>query len=121
MKRVLSLLLCLAFLGCTHTTATTAPAGAIAPGYFNTADQQMGQALAAADAFYRRIQANVTNGTMTLTPAESHAMSDLYIALNMANATYLAYHNGTGSAATAQADINAVTTKQQAVVALGVK
>lgn len=114
-----AVLMWIAFPTACKTTSTTPPP--LAPGYSNSADQTMGETLAAANAFYKRIQQNVQQGTMTLSANEKTAMNDLATALNIANGTYLAYHSGTATQAQAQTAINTVSQKQQAAAALGVK
>lgn len=139
MKRILSLALCLCMvpiLGCPAATSTTPPA-ALAPGYMNAADQQMGQILSGARTFYNTIQCEtralnwsqtsqqcVADSTitspMTLSPVEKTAFNDFGAALNAANTVYLAYHNGTATQAAAQAAVNTVQQKQSALPTLAV-
>ena len=65
MKRLLILAaLCLPLMACTPAT-TTPP---LAPGYSNSADQQMGEILSGARAFYVSIQQQAAAGTLILTP-----------------------------------------------------
>lgn len=119
MKKLLAVLaLSIAMAGCAKPNSPTPP---LAPGYQNTSDQTMGQTLAAANAFYNRIQTDSAAGTVTLSAAEKTALNALATALNIANPTYLAFHNGTATQAAAQSAINDVTAKQQAVQALGVQ
>ena len=120
MKRMFAVILILPLMlaGCAQGTAPTPP---LAPGYTNQADKTMGQTLAAADAFYRRIQQDSAAGTVALSAQEKTVLNDLGVALNIANVSYLAYHNGTQTQAQAQDAINQVTAKQTAAEALGVK
>jgi hypothetical protein len=109
MKRY-ALLLCLLLpIGCATATAPTPP---LAPGYTNSTDQNLGATLAAADAFYNKLQADQKAGTFTPTAAEVTALNALQQALSVANPIYLAYHNGTGSLAAAQSAVANVSTAQ---------
>ena len=103
--------------GCPSTTASTPP---LAPGYLNTADQQMGEILAGAHSFYTTIQQESAAGTLVLTPTQKTAFNDFGVALNSAQTVYLAYHAGTATQAQAQAAIDAVQTKQAALPTPGV-
>lgn len=114
MKRFLILLaLCLPLMGCPAKTSTTPPA--LAPGYQNSTDQQMGEILAGAHQFYNSIQSQAQAGTLTLTPTVKAAFNDFGTALNAAQSVYLAYHNGTATEAQAQAAVTTVQTKQAAL------
>jgi len=119
MKRITTVLLGLALLvpvglaGC--KTAATAPP--LAPGYMNQADELMGRTLAGAHAFYEKIQQQSAAGTVTLSAGEKVILNDLAQAINAADPAYLAYHNGQGTQAAAQAAIDLVSTKQAAVQA----
>jgi hypothetical protein len=79
------------------------------------ADQQMGQILAGARAFYLSIQQQSANGQMTLSAAEKAAFNKFGILLNSSDSVYLAYHQGTASQAQAQAAVNSVQTAQAAL------
>lgn len=108
---LLSLTLSAALLtGCAHSTTTAAVP--LAPGYANSTDQQLGSTLAAADAFYNKLQADQKSGAFTPTSAEVTALNSLQLALATANPVYLAYHNGTGSLVAAQTAVNNVSTAQ---------
>ncbi len=117
MKRFQIAILALALLvpvgvtGC--KTAATAPP--LAPGYLNQADETMGRALAAAEAFYQKIQLQSATGVLVLSAPEKKILNDLGTAINQADPLYLAYHNGQGTQAAAQSAIDQVTA-QQAVV-----
>lgn len=110
-KAIAALALCLCLTACTPST-TTPPT---APGYLNSADQQMGQILAGARAFYVSIQQQQAAGQLGLTPAATTAFNDFGTALNAAETVYLAYHAGTATQAQAQAAVNDVQTKQAAL------
>lgn len=98
--------------GCTPTTTTPAQ---LAPGYQNSADQQMGEILAGAHAFYVSIEQQSAGGSLTLTPTVKAAFNDFGVSLNAAQAIYLAYHNGGATQAAAQTAVNAVQSKQAAL------
>ena len=123
MKRIIFLsVLFLAALSVTGCKTVTASAP-LAPGYANPADQTMGQTLAAAHAFYQRIQKDSAAGKVSLSAQEKAALNGLGTAINVASALYLSYHNGQSTQAQAQAAIDNVSTQQTAVQALipGVK
>jgi hypothetical protein len=93
MKFSLPLLLCLALpIGCTTAPNTSQPPAAIAPGYLNATDQQLGEILSGARAFYVSIQQQSAAGKITLTPTEKTAFNAFATALNTAEAAYLSYH-----------------------------
>ena len=100
-----ALALCLMLAGCKPST-TTAP---LAPGYQNAADQQMGESLAALNAFVNQEKVNYTALTTAQQATEKPYLNDLILTTNLANAAYQAYHAGTGTAAAAQ---TALTTAQ---------
>ena len=116
-----TLLLCLPLLmvvGCPSSTTTVATA----PGYQNSTDQQMGEILAGAHAFYNSIQQQSGAGTMTLTATQKAAFNDFGLSLNAAQTVYLAYHANPTAAnlSVAQAAVNTVQTKQAALPQPGV-
>ena len=94
---------------CTPAANPTTPAQ-LAPGYQNSADQQMGEILSGAHAFYTSIQQQVQAGSLTMTPAVKTAFNQFGVSLNAAQTVYLAYHAGTATQAAAQ---TAVTESQQ--------
>ena len=119
MKRLLIVLaLLIPLTGC--PSSTTNPA-ALAPGYLNAADQQMGQILAGARSFYVSIQQQSQAGTMTLSATEKQAFNTFGVTLNAAESVYLAYHNGTATQAQAQAAVNQVQQQQNALPLPGAK
>lgn len=119
--RIISLVLCLPLLVVGCAKGGNAPQQPLAPGYLNSVDQSMGETLAAARAFYQRMQTDATSGTFKPSPAESSALNNLGQAINVAEPLYLAYHGGFGTATAAQTAINNVTTAQTSVQSLGVK
>jgi hypothetical protein len=96
--------------GC-KTATTTAPT---APGYLNAADQQLGEIMAAAHAFYNTIQQESIAGQITLTSTEKTAFNAFAVAINSADSIYLAYHaNPTAANLTlAQAAVTTVQNEQ---------
>ena len=106
--RNLVLLCCLLPMGCT----STAPPPPVAPGYLNSTDQQLGSTIAAADAFYNKLQSDQAAGTFKPTAQEVTALNALQQALTVANPAYLAYHNGSGTLAAAQNAVNQVSLAQ---------
>lgn len=86
------LLLCALCIGCVHAPAVTQPPAVIAPGYLNQTDQQMGEALAAARAFYVHVQKDIAAGTYTPSATEKTALNVFGVAINTAEAAYIAYH-----------------------------
>jgi hypothetical protein len=117
---VLALALPLMLAGCSTTTATQ-PA-TLAPGYQNSADQQMGEILAGAHSFYTAIQTQSAAGSLTLTAAQKAAFNDFGVSLNAADTVYLAYHASPTAAnlSAAQTAVNVVTAKQAALPTPGV-
>ena len=107
--RVVLALFLIAGVGCNPATA---PTPTLAPGFSTSTDQQLGSTLAAADQFYNRLQTDQKAGTFKPTAAEVTALNGLQAALAEANPVYLAYHNGTGTLAAAQAAVNKVSTAQ---------
>jgi len=91
MKR-LALILALGLIGCTNPATTTPPPAAVAPGYLNATDQQIGEALSAARAFYVSIQTDIRKGTYTPSATEKTALNNFAAAINTAEAAYIAYH-----------------------------
>ena len=114
MKKLLILLaLCLPLTAC--TPSTTPPAQALAPGYQNAADQQMGEILAGAHSFYDSIQQQSASGQLTLTTEQKTAFNAFGLALNSAQSVYLAYHGGQATQAQAQTAVNSVQQQQAAL------
>jgi hypothetical protein len=127
MKRYLAAMtLCLALMvglsGCPGTTPAnpTTPAQ-LAPGYQNAVDQQMGEILSGARAFYTSIQQQSVAGTLTLSPSVKTAFNTFGASLNAAESVYLAYHGGTATQAQAQALVNQVQSQQAALPLPGAK
>lgn len=106
-------------LGCKASNPTT-PAQ-LAPGYQNSADQQMGEILSGAHAFYVSIQQQEQAGKLGLTPAATAAFNTFGTTLNAAQSVYLAYHNGQATQAQAQTAVNQVQSQQAALPLPGAK
>lgn len=98
-------------VGCVKPNTTTTPA-ALAPGYANSADQAMGQALVGAHAFYVTIQGDVASGKYKPSAAEKASLNNFATALNAAQIIYIGYHSGVNTQVQAQAAVNAVVAQQ---------
>lgn len=112
----------LGMAGCpgSNPSTPTNPAQ-LAPGYQNQADQQMGEILAGAHAFYTSIQQQSQAGTLTLDPTTKAAFNAFGVSLNAAQTVYLAYHNGQATQAQAQTAVNQVQAQQAALPLPGAK
>jgi outer membrane scaffolding protein for murein synthesis (MipA/OmpV family) len=127
MKRLLiAFTLCFAILpmtGCPTPAAQTQPTApaVVAPGYQNAADQQMGEILAGAHAFYNSIAQQAQAGTLVLQPNVKTAFNAFGVTLNSAQTVYLSYHAGAATQAEAQAQVNAVQSQQAALPLPGAK
>lgn len=119
---ILAVALCLPLIqGCKTATATTATQ-ALAPGYLNPADQTMGEALAALNGFAAQEKLNYAAATPAIQAVEKAPLNDFILAVNLANASYTAYHAGTATQAQATTAIdNAQTAQTTLVAAQGVK
>ena len=145
MKRLRKIGYCLVFglavglaIGCRTVNAPTPPLAPVAPGYITSADQTMGETLAAAHTFYNSISCR-TQGKdysvstdsciivdpkktpLVLSNAEKTAFTALMISLDTAQPVYLGYHHGTATEAQAQTAVSDVRAKQAAVQSLGVR
>ena len=116
----LALTIPLGTVGCVQPNSTTPPA-ALAPGYQNQADQQMGEILAGAHAFYNSIQQQVASGSLTMTPQVKASFNAFGVTLNGAQTVYLSYHSGAATQAQAQTQVNAVQQQQAALPLPGAK
>lgn len=96
--------------GCKTSTAT-APA-ALAPGYTDPADQQMGQILEAAHQFYVTIQGQIQSKAYVPSATEITALDSFAITLNSAETIYLNFHAGNATQAQAQYAVDQVTAAQ---------
>lgn len=107
----LFLLLCFVPFGCAPATSTTPPA-ALAPGYLNSADQTLGESLAAVNAFVNQEKINYVAAALAQQATEKPYLNGLITATNLANASYQAYHAGTQTIAQAQAALASAQTAQ---------
>jgi hypothetical protein len=110
----LLLILPVAPMGCVQPNTTPATQ-ALAPGYSNAADQQMGEILSGAHAFYNSIQQQSQAGTLILSADMKQKFNAFGVSLNAAQAVYLAYHAGTATQAEAQTAVSKVQTEQAAL------
>src|SRR5579872_4439820 len=92
---ILCLLPVIALTGCPSSTSTSTPPNpaTLAPGYVDSNDQTFAQAIAAAQAFYTRIQNDVNARTYVPSPTELTALNALGTAINTAKAAAEVYHN----------------------------
>jgi len=104
--------------GCKTNTANPP---VLAPGYQNSADQEMGKVLAGARKFYLSIQDQVNAKTLTLGDSIKASFNAFGVTLNAADSVYLAYHNGTATQAQAQAAVDKVQSEQAALPLPGAK
>lgn len=104
----------LALSGCKPATNSTAPA-AVAPGYQNATDQQLGEIIAGATGFYNRVQADIQAGKYQATSTEVTALNSFALTLNTAKIVYGQYHAGTATLAQAQAAVSQVQQQQTAL------
>ena len=115
MKRLaLCLILALPLTGCPASNAPTPP---VAPGYINAQDQQIGEALAALNGFVNQEKVNYAAMPPVQQGKEKPILNDLITAVNIANASYQAFHAGSQTEAQAQTAINAAQAKQTTLVA----
>jgi pectin methylesterase-like acyl-CoA thioesterase len=103
---------CLTLTGCPSATTTTTPSAALAPGYANSTDQQLGETLAAANGFYNKLAADQKAGTFKPTSKEVTALNVLQSALSVADPVYLDYHNGRQTLQAAQEAVDRVQAAQ---------
>ena len=113
-KTLLTFCLLLPMIGCTAATSTTPPA-ALAPEYLSTADQTLGQSLAAVYAFVTQERTNYASLTATQQASEKTILNNLITATDYANTAYVAYHAGTQTLAQAQAALTTAQTAQSAL------
>ena len=121
MKRYFLLLcLCLPLAGC-PTASTTTPPAALAPGYTSQFDEKAGQALAAAHAMVSKAVADYLSLSVAQQAADKPILNSFVVAVNTADAVYLAFHNNQATQAQVQAQLKSVSTAQANYTALGVK
>jgi hypothetical protein len=107
-------------IGC-KPSANPPTAPQLAPGYNNAADQQMGEILSGAHAFYTSIQQQAQAGTLTLQPSVKAAFNAFGVSLNAAQTVYLSYHQGTATQSQAQTAVDKVQSEQAALPLPGAK
>lgn len=113
-------LMCCVLTGCTPNTA--APSAATAPGYTSQSDQQIGEALAAVNAFVNQEKVNYQAMTSVQQGKEKAALNALIASVNAANSAYTGYHAGTGTLDQAQSALTGAQNAQAALMAAkGVK
>lgn len=108
--------LLLALCGCGAVNSTTPPA-ALAPSYSSTADQSIGEGLAAVNAFVLQEKTNYAQATATVQAAEKTSLNALITATDLANAAYTSFHAGTGTLPAAQTALTSAQNAQAALVA----
>jgi uncharacterized lipoprotein NlpE involved in copper resistance len=114
MKRVLaSIVLAGSLLGCANQKPVQAPA----PGYTSTTDQTLGQSLAAVNAFVQQEKVNYASLSPSQQSVEKPYLNTLIDATNIANATYVAFHQGSATLQQAQTAFNTAENAQQALTA----
>lgn len=122
MKRIGVGLLALAMLsGCARMKLNTA-SQALAPGYKDAADQSLGEALAALNGFAHQEKANYANASAAVRAVEKTPLNDFLAAVDVANASYVAFHAGSQTEAQVNAAIGQALTAQSTLIATqGVK
>jgi hypothetical protein len=115
---VLAMALALPFtVGCARDVKSTTPTAALAPGYNSTTDQSLGQSLAAVNAFVKQEKVNYAALPPSQQLVEKSYLNTLIDSTNLANATYTAYHQGTGTFDQAQAAYKNASAAQAALIA----
>jgi hypothetical protein len=120
MKRlILNSLLSIAILGLPgcKTASSKTPLQALAPGYLNPVDQNLGEALAALNGFATQEKINYAAETPALQATEKTPLNAFITSVDLANAAYTAYHAGKQTQTQAVTAINAAQTAQTTLVA----
>jgi hypothetical protein len=116
----LSLMILLAapmvLVGCKSSSTTVAPP--LAPGFVNSADQQMDSDLVAAHRFYTSIQQDIVAGKFQPTATEKQVLNTLAVTLNAAQAEYQLFKQGAATQAQAQAQVDQLKAQQASVTGL---
>lgn len=124
MKVFTTCILSLALLGlpgCKTASSTTAPQS-LAPGYQSALDQTLGETLSALNGFATQESANYQTASADIQATEKAPLNAFILAVNLANASYVAYHSGTQTQAQAQSAItNAQSAQTTLIAAQGVK
>ena len=100
--------------GCKPATANTSPA-ALAPGYTNQQDMLFGESLAALHGFVGSLLQQETSGSFVPGATQKAAIAAWTLSVNAADASYLAYKQGTQTAAQVQAAITTAQSQQSAL------
>lgn len=100
--------------GC-KKAGTTTPPQAVAPGYNGPSDQTLGTTLKGIHDFYTGLMKRIAADNRVLSPAENTALTSLAYALNIADTTYVAYHNGTATLQQAQTAVSNASAAQSNV------
>lgn len=116
MKALIILAAALLILPPTACNKTTTNPATLAPGYLNTTDQTLGEALASLNGFVNQEKTNYASLSATQQATEKNYLNNLIAAVNEANAAYQAYHAGTQTQAQAQTAVTTAQTAQQALV-----
>lgn len=122
MKRYLAALTVAACLtGCGAVKTVALPA-TLAPGYSNSADQELGQSLAGVTGFRDQEVKNYATLAPALQAKEKTYLNTLIDAVNVANTAYVAYHAGFQTLAQAQDAYNKAQVAQSSFTTnVGVK
>lgn len=115
MKRILLAVALALPLGCQPANSPTPP---VAPGYSSVTDQQVGESLAAINAFVNQEKTNYATLPDAQQAKEKPALNALITATNVANASYVAFHQGTKTMAQAQADLASAQQAQSGLAAV---
>ncbi|MHB1952151.1 MAG: hypothetical protein ACYCOU_00260 [Sulfobacillus sp.] len=102
------------YQGCKTATATTATQ-ALAPGYANQQDMIFGESLSALHGFVGSLLSQETAGTFQPSATQKNAINALTLSVNAADASYMAYKQGTQTAAQVQAAITTAQSQQSAL------
>lgn len=102
-------------MGCGPTV--TAPPAPLGPGYISSADQTLGQSLAALNGFVMQEKINYAQLSMAQQTPEKPFLNALIDSVNVANAAYMAFHAGTGTLVQAQTAVVNAQTAQSALAA----
>lgn len=102
------------YQGCKAASANP-PTQALAPGYSNQQDMIFGESLSSLHAFVGSLLQQETAGTFQPSTTQKNAINDLTLSVNAADASYLAFKQGTKSAAQVQTAINTAESQQTAL------
>lgn len=121
MKRFLLALALIVPLGCGAVHTTTPPA-ILAPGYSSAADQTLGESLLAVKSFAAQETINYNQMPAEKQASETKLLNGLITAVNIADAAYVGFHQGTQTLVQAQDSLTKAQAAQSSLVAAkGVK